>query len=143
MPMFVTARNVGGKKFEMVARGHKVFVDQPANNEGTDSAMTPPELFISAVAACAAYYAEEYLRVRGLPDDGMEIRVSAEKGDKPARITEIHIEVLAAGLNQRHRDGILRAVDACLLKHTLHKVPQITTHVASSAAVVEPEHVLA
>jgi uncharacterized OsmC-like protein len=140
--MYVTARNTGGKRFEMVARGHKVSVDQPIENEGTDSAMTPPELFISAIAACAAYYADEYLKVRGLPNEGVEIQISAEKGDRPARITEIHIDVVAPGLNQRHRDGILRAVDACLLKHTLHKLPQITTRV-SAAPVEEPDHVLA
>jgi|SRR5579871_618316 len=141
--MLITARNIGGRKFEMQTRGHKVLVDQPADNQGTDSAMTPPELFLSGVAACAAYYAVEYLRARGLPEDGLEIRVRAEKGDKPVRLTEFHIDVIAPGLNQRHRDGILRAVDACLLKNTLQRIPQITTQVASSASVAEPEHVFA
>jgi len=82
--MNVRARYLGGKKFEMTARNHRVASDQPLDNDGADSAMTPPELFLSSLGACAAYYAAEYLRARGLPHEELEIRVSGEKGDRPA-----------------------------------------------------------
>jgi len=95
-------------------------------------AMTPPELFLSSLGACAAYYAAEYLRARALPDEGLEIHVSGEKGDKPARIVSLRFDVLAPGLNQRHRDGLLRAVDACFLKHTLNKPPVMDVKVVST-----------
>jgi len=137
--MEVKVRCLGSKKFEMTARHHKVLSDQPPENDGMDSAMTPPELFLSALGACAAYYAEEYLQVRALPDEGLEIHLSASKGDRPARITHLKIEVVAPGLTQRHRNGILRAVDACLLKNTLNKPPEIDVKVVGSAAVEEPE----
>jgi len=138
--MNVKVRCVGGAKFEITARNHKVESDQPLDNHGTDTAMTPPELFLSALAACAAYYAEEYLRARGLPDEELEIRVSGEKGDKPVRIVSLQIDVVAPGLTQRHRDGVLRAVDACLLKNTLRVPPEINVHVLSSVdeTVEEP-----
>jgi len=138
--MDVKVRCVGGVKFEITARNHKVESDQPPDNHGTDTAMTPPELFLSALAACAAYYAEEYLRARGLPDEGLEIRVAGEKGDKPVRIVSIQIDVIAPGLTQRHRDGVLRAVDACLLKNTLRVPPEMNVRVVGSAeeAVEEP-----
>lgn len=135
--MEIRVRNLGEKKFVMEARKFKVFSDQPVNNGGSDTAMTPPELFLASLGACAAYYAEEYLKARGLPDEGLEIRIIGDKGDKPVRITAIEIEVVAPGLNQRHRDGILRAVDACLLKHTLEKLPDIKTKVISSADMTE------
>ncbi|MGD0435275.1 MAG: OsmC family protein [Bryobacteraceae bacterium] len=140
--MEVTVRHLSGKKFEMTARGHNVLCDQPLEQEGNDAAMTPPELFLSSLGACAAYYAEEYLRVRALPDENLEIHVSAADGDKPARIVSLKIDVVAPGLTQRHRDGILRAVDSCLLKNTLHKAPEIEVRVQSSITVVEPEAVL-
>lgn len=108
--------------------------------------MTPPELFLSALGACAAYYAEEYVRARALPDEDLEIRIASEKGGRPARITGLRIDVIAPGLNQRHRDGILRAVDACLLKNTLIDPPHIEVRVVSSAGqamAMEPEIVLA
>jgi len=140
--MEVTVRHLSGKKFKMTARGHNVLSDQPLEGEGNDAAMTPPELFLSSLGACAAYYAEEYLRVRALPDEDLEIRLSADKGDQPARIVSLKIEIVAPGLTQRHRDGILRAVNSCLLKNTLHKSPEIEVRVQSSSAVVEPEVVL-
>jgi putative redox protein len=143
MAMDVRVRYLGGKKFEMTARNHHVASDQPLDNDGADSAMTPPELFLSSLGACAAYYAEEYLRARGLPHEELEIRVSAEKGDRPARITSMQVDVLAPGLNQRHRDGVLRAVDACLIKNTLVVPPHIETRVLTSGEGLAEEPSLA
>ncbi len=144
--MEVTVRYLGGKKFEMRARNHQVFCDQPLDDDGTDTAMTPTELFLSSLGACAAYYAEEYVRARGLQDEPLEIRLAALKGDKPSRIVSLRMDVIAPGLNQRHRDGILRAVDACLLKNTLIVPPHMEIRVVSSASeafATEPEVVLA
>jgi putative redox protein len=133
--MEIKVRYLGGKRFEMTARGHQVLSDQPVDNDGADSAMTPPELFLSSLGACAAYYAAEYLRARALPDEGLEVHVLGEKGDKPSRIVSLRFEVIAPGLTQRHRDGILRAVDACFLKHTLNKPPDMQVEVVAA----EPE----
>jgi putative redox protein len=140
--MNVKVRCLGAEKFEITGRSHKVLSDQPVENGGTDSAMTPPELFLSALGACSAYYAEEYLRARGLPDEELEIRIAAEKGGRPVRIVSLRIDVIAPGLTQRHRDGLLRAVDACLLTHTLHTPPHIDVHIAASPAAVELEELV-
>jgi len=137
--MEVNVRYLGGKKFEMTARGHQIVADQPFDDDGSDAAMTPVELFLSGLGACAAYYAEEYLRARALPDEELEVRLSAVKGDKPPRITKVHLEVIAPGLTQKHRDGVLRAVDACLLENTLHKPPEIEVKVASASKAHEHE----
>ena len=132
--MDVNVRCLGGKKFEMTARGHRVVTDQPAENGGSDSAMSPPELFLSAIGACAAFYAAEYLQARGLGED-VEIHVSGEKGDKPVRIVSVKVDVLARGLSDRHREGVLRAVNLCLLKNTLNVPPRIEVAVEDMAAV--------
>lgn len=130
--MDIEVRCLGAKKFEMTARGHQVLSDQPAGNGGSDTAMTPPELFLSSLGACAAYYAAEYLRARSLPVEGLAIRVSGEKGDQPARFVSLRFEVAAPGLSERHRDGILRAVEACFLKHTLNKPPAMEVKILSA-----------
>lgn len=140
--MDIKVRYLGAKRFEMVARDHKILSDQPFDNDGNDSAMTPPELFLSSLGACAAYYAVEYLKARGLPDEELEVRVSGTKGDKPARIMSLEIEVIAPGLNQKHRDGVLRAVNYCLIKNTLVTPPQIDLKVVTSEKVAEPEPAL-
>ncbi len=134
--MDVCVRYTGEKKFEITARTHRLTSDQPAEHGGTDTGMTPPELFLSSVGACAAYYAAEYLRARSLPSQELEIRVSGEKGGRPTRITSLRIDVVAPGLDQRHQDGVLRAIESCLIKNTLMVPPSITTRLLPSEAAV-------
>ena len=135
--MDISVRYQGGKRFDAVARGHRVVSDQPVDNKGNDTGMTPPELFLSSLAACAGYYAAEYLNTRKLPAGDLEIRVSASKSEKPARLDSIRIEVVAPGLDPRQREGILRAVDACLLANTLRLSPKIEISIAAAVAPVE------
>lgn len=41
--MEVLAQYLGGSKFEVTARGHRVVCDQPLDNGGSDEGMSPPE----------------------------------------------------------------------------------------------------
>jgi len=45
-------------------------------------------------------------------------------------------------LTQRHRDGLLRAVDACLITNTLHTPPHMDVRVVASSAAVEQEELI-
>jgi putative redox protein len=114
-----------GKQSEAFARFHRVVCDQPFNDGGNDTGMTPSELMLSALGCCAMYYATEYLRARNLAFDSTELRISAVKGGEPARLTEIEIEVDAPALGVRARDGLMKAIDACLLKRTLADPPKL------------------
>jgi putative redox protein len=135
--MELTIKYLGGHRFETIAHGHRLVSDQPLENGGTDIAVTPPELFLFSLATCAGYYAAEYLNVRALPSEDLEVRVSGVKGDRPPRFISINLEVAAPGLNKRHRDGILRAVESCLISNTLIHPPTLDVKVASSR-VPEP-----
>jgi uncharacterized OsmC-like protein len=87
--------------------------------------MTPPELLLSSLGTCAAYYAAEYLRARNLPVNGLEVRVEAEKASAPPRLSRFQLHVQTADLEERHRQGVLRAVKSCLIHNTLLHAPQI------------------
>ena len=123
--MEVTAKFLDGSKFEVQARTHRVICDQPADSGGSDSGMTPPEFLLTSLASCAAYYAAQYLKARHLPAEDLQVRVSAEKAQQPARLDRFKIEVETHGLDQRHQDGILRAAKACLIHNTLLGQPSI------------------
>jgi putative redox protein len=123
--MEVIVHHLGDVQFEAVARGHRVQSDQPVENRGADTGMTPPELFLAALGTCAGYYAAEYLRTRGLPTGGLEVRVMAEKAAQPARLDKFRIEVTAPDLDPRHEAGLLRAVKACLIHNTLTHPPAV------------------
>jgi len=129
MSMEITVRHLGDVKFEAETRGHRVICDQPPANGGGDAGMTPPEFLLASLGTCAGFYAAQYLRTRSLQTGGLEITVSAEKATQPARLGSFRIDVFAPGLDPQHEEGLLRAVKACLIHHTLEHTPTIETAV--------------
>jgi putative redox protein len=123
----------GGKRFEAIARNHRVISDQPLDDHGTDRGITPPELFLASLGTCIGYYAAEYLNARDLPADGLEVKVSAAKGGKPVRIATIDVTVSAPGADSdlRHREGLRRAVEHCLIHNTLVALPRMEIRVGA------------
>ncbi|HEX4064616.1 MAG TPA: OsmC family protein [Acidobacteriaceae bacterium] len=134
--MEVTVRHLGAVQFEINARQHTIVSDQPAENAGFDEGMTPPELFLASLGSCAAYYAAEYLRQKGLATEGTRVRVTAEKVLNPPRLDNIHIEVeLPRGCEERDRAGVERAVHRCLIHNTLMQPPKMEIAIHAPAGV--------
>jgi len=135
--MEATIRHLGNVKFEASTRGHRVTCDQPPDNGGSDSGMTPPEYLLVSLGTCAGFYAAQYLKTRSLPTEGLEVRVTADKAQQPARLGSFRIEVTAPGVDSHHEVGILRAVKACLIHNTLLYAPAIETvvHTAVGAHI--------
>ncbi len=122
----VKVRHQGAVKFEVSARQHTLICDQPAENGGADEGMTPPELFLSSLASCAAFYAVAYLKKKNLQRQGVEVRATCEKAGPPARLDHFHIEVDVPGvLSDADRAGVLDAVHRCLIHNTLLQAPAI------------------
>ncbi len=94
--------------------------------------MTPPEFLLASLASCAGFYAEQYLKARGHSPDGLRVRVTADKATHPARLDSFRIEVAMPLLDERHREGILRAVKACLIHNTLESCPHIEVAITSN-----------
>jgi uncharacterized OsmC-like protein len=131
--MEVTIQHRGNVRFEASARGHRVICDQPVDNGGADSGMTPPEYLLVSLGTCAGFYAAEYLKARSLAHGDLEVKVSAEKAKAPARLGQFRIEVTIPGLDPVHEAGVLRAVKACLIHNTLLHAPAIETVVSTPA----------
>jgi putative redox protein len=121
--------------FQAETRGHTVICDQPLTNNGRDNGMTPPELLLTSLGTCAAYYAVQYLRARQLPTEGLEVDVEAQKATQPARLGRFAIRVRVPDLDERHREGVLRAVKSCLIHATLEHKPEITIELGAPALV--------
>jgi len=133
--MEVSVEHLGEVQFEIKARSHTLACDQPVENGGYDEGMTPPELLLASLGACAAYYAAEYLRRHNLAATGTRVRVTAEKAKNPARLAEFQIEVdLPLEVSEQHREGIEDAVHRCLIHNTLLYPPQISIEVRQLAA---------
>jgi uncharacterized OsmC-like protein len=124
--MEVKVSQVDGVRFAIQARSHIVTSDQPLENGGEDSGMTPPEFLLASLGSCAAYYAVEYLRTRNLAETGVEVSVTADKLLKPARLGNFRIHVLSpVELTPERSEGLVRAVHHCLVHNTLLSPPEI------------------
>ncbi len=134
--MEVRTEYLGGSTFEVSARGHSVICDQPRDNGGEDSGMSPPEFLLASLGACAAYYGTQYLITRGFNPKPFGVRVVAEKALRPARLSSFRIEIDAPDLDEHHRDGLMRAVKACLIHNTLLAQPTIDIVLNSPVLVV-------
>ena len=132
-------RYLDGKKFETLIGGHRIVCDQHVAEGGTDAGVTPPELLLASLGACAGHYAAEYLRARSLPLTGLQVHVSAEKGTQPARLASFHVEVDVADMEEKHRQGLLRAVKACLIHNTLTRVPAIEVEISDASSLRCPD----
>lgn len=134
--MEVTVDHLGAVQFEMKARGHTVFSDQPLENGGFDEGMTPPELLLASVGACSGYYAVEYLRAHHIAAENLRVRVGADKAKSPARLARLRIDIeLPAGIDARHHDGVMYAAKKCLIHNTLTHPPEIEIRVTGPGGV--------
>ena len=124
-------------KFAIRARTHTVLCDQPEENGGTDSGMTPPELMLASLGSCAAFYAVQYLKTRKLATHGVEVSVSAGKLQQPPRLGNFHVRVhCPVPLSAEQTEGLMRSVRHCLIHNTLLTPPQVEIELLVPTAAV-------
>jgi putative redox protein len=134
--MQVHVSQSGSASFAIHTRTHTIVSDQPVDNGGDDAGMTPPELLLTSLGSCAAYYALQYLKARGLASSGVGVSVTAEKLRQPARLGNFHIDVVSpVPLTSDQEQGLVRSVHQCLVHNTLLSAPHIEIVLSARAAV--------
>ena len=124
-------------KFAIHSRSHSIVCDQPAENGGEDSGMTPPELLLASLGSCAAFYAMQYLMTRNLAQTGVEVTVTAEKLKHPARVGNFRVHVVCpVALTEEQTEGLMRSVHHCLVHNTLLTPPEIKIDLAIAEPAV-------
>jgi putative redox protein len=121
----IVAEHLSGVAFRVTHRGHSIVMDQPVENNGEDSGMTPPELFASSLAGCVGYYVANYCKQAGLSTDGLLVSCVWDTVDKPKRINPIHLSVALPGLPEKRRRAVERVAQTCLLHATLTQQPDV------------------
>lgn len=61
------------------ARNHTIIADEPTDAGGTDTGMTPTELMLGALGACAAITMRLYAQRKGWALEGVEIDLSTAR----------------------------------------------------------------
>ncbi len=125
--MEITVRHLNKVQFEIESRSHRIVCDQPEDNGGNDTGMTPPELMLASLGSCAAFYAAQYLHARGLDEHSVTVSVTAEKLRQPARLGNFKVNVRCAlDLTPEQQQGMTRSVHLCLIHNTLLNPPSIS-----------------
>lgn len=131
--MQVTIKHLSHVQFSIQARSHTILSDQPVDNDGDDTGMTPPELMLASLGSCAAFYAMQYLKARNLAETGVEVSVTADKLMQPPRLGNFKVSVVCpVTLTDDQNAGIMRSVHHCLIHNTLLSPPQIQIELKSS-----------
>jgi putative redox protein len=121
--MEVKVERLGKVSFTVQARQHLVLSDQPRSDGGSDTGMTPPELFLASLGTCVGYYVAHYFDTRMLKCAGFEVHVQGEILSNPGRIGNIAIEIhVPVDLKPERLEVLLRTVTHCTIYNTL------TTH---------------
>jgi putative redox protein len=114
-------------KFEAECRGHRIILDQPIEDGGSDAGMTPVEAFIASLGSCVAYFATVFCQRRKIPTQGLNVELDWEWAEDPHRIGSIKVDVsLPAKLNAAHRAGLLRMVKGCTVHNTMRNQLKMT-----------------
>ncbi|MGQ4418423.1 OsmC family protein [Streptomyces sp. SAS_269] len=119
--------HVAGDAYDVHVRGHRIQVDQPTEEGGTDTAPTPVELFAASLATCVAFYAGRYLHRHGLPRSGLRVRAEYVMAtDRPARITSVRVVVAPPpGLPEQRHAALLAVASHCTVHNTLARPPEV------------------
>ena len=134
--MNVQVQHLGAVQFEVHARQHTIACDQPETLGGYDEGMTPPELLLSALGTCAAFYTVAYLKKKGFTETGTRVEVSADKVTNPPRMDNFQIKVIPpVELSAEQKAGVEQAVHHCLIHNTLLNPPSISLEIEQPAFV--------
>lgn len=126
----LTIKHKGGWEFVTQARGYTITIDVPKDKGGKDKGMTPVELFISSLGACTGMYAIGYCERQSIPYDNMEIKLSWEKADKPARVSKVIIDVkMPKPIPKENIKPLLNAIECCLIRNTIVGSPEIQVNI--------------
>ena len=124
----------GGVRVDVSYKGFVIRTDQPVDEEGTNSAPAPFDLFLASIAACAGYYVVAFCRPREIPTEGVSVSMRTERNPETKMISKISIDIaLPPGFPEKYRAAIIKAVDQCTVKRLILNPPafEITAKPAS------------
>jgi uncharacterized OsmC-like protein len=114
-----------GARFRADCRGHRIIIDQPLEDAGSDAGMTPPELFAASLGGCIGYYVARYCQQAGIDDAGLRVDCDWSTAEQPHRIGSLRVHIILPGLPEKRRKAVERAASLCMLHATLQHPPEL------------------
>lgn len=116
--MTVTIAFPGGVAVDAIIGTHIVHTDQAAPL-GSDTAVSPFDLFLASLATCMGFYALRFCQERSIETEGLGLTLD-EVRDERKRLATVKITLqLPEGFPVKYHDAIHRAVDHCAVKRAV------------------------
>ena len=122
--MEITVQSPGGLVMEARFDDFKIATDQPLADGGTHTAPSPFDLFLASLATCAGYYVTAFCRERGLPTEGIVLKMTNDWNDQSHRVESIAITIeLPDGFPAKYERAVSRAAAMCTVKRHMEQPP--------------------
>lgn len=118
--MQVKVRFLDNLRLEASFDDFTVISDQPIRYKGDGTAPGPFDYFLASSALCAAYFAKAYCSARDIPTEDISIVQDniVDPENRYQQTFKIRAE-LPEGISEKHRDGIISAMDRCTVKRVI------------------------
>jgi len=115
----------GGMRVDARIGQWTIRTDQAKESGGDESAPEPYQTFLASLATCSGIYVLRYLQVRDLPTEGLRMTQRHSFNEKTHRLEEVEVDIhLPAGIPEKHRRPIERAVKLCAVKRAMEDPPR-------------------
>jgi putative redox protein len=129
--MKMEIQHSGGWRFDAKYRSHEVVSDQPREEDGEDTGMTPVELFIASLGFCLGVYAKNFCDRHNIKTDNLKIELEWKMAEKPTRIGKIDAEIhVGSNLAPNLAKAIKRVVEHCTIHNTMMNTPKIAISIS-------------
>jgi uncharacterized OsmC-like protein len=116
---------LGGMKLLASHSGFEVICDQPEDQGGENTAMTPTQLFVASLAMCVGTYVLFFAKRHSIPVEGMKIETDYQMAKDPYRVGAIQVRVLMpAPVSDAHRTALQRTAESCVVHNAFHHPPE-------------------
>ena len=111
---------------------HTLAADETVEQGGAGSAPTPHDLYDAALGACKAMTVLWYARRKGIPVEGIEVRVERDSTQERAGTYRLDAQLRLGGpLSDAQRQELLSVASKC----PIHKLmTAVTTEITTSLA---------
>jgi uncharacterized OsmC-like protein len=122
----VTVKHAGDMKFETTIGNHQLIIDVPAEMNGKDRGLTPPQLFVASLASCIAVFATSYCNNTGINAEALTVSLSFDKLTKPARLGNFKAVIsIPHGDVGGKEKAVIRAAHFCPIHETIRTAPEV------------------
>ena len=124
MPLTVVHHS--GSRFDITAGDHTVITDQPVEDGGADTGMSPVELFVGSLASCVAYFVGRFCARHGIPREGLMVEAEWEMAEKPHRVRRITLAIqLPHAVTAEQRERLLKVALGCTVHQSIAMPAQV------------------